>query len=100
MQQSRHRLCSEIIKEHFGQTTEKIFKKLLNGRQTFNQLLQYTLINKNNTMEIDTHDINENDNTFVLTKSLKTMIQHHIIKHYYNEDDDIIYYEADIDSVE
>lgn len=90
MEQARQRLCSTIIRDHFGQTAEKIFNKLLNGRQTFNKLLLY-LINDGGS--------NNDENKLLLKKSLKTMIQHHVVK-YYRNDDNKMYYESDIDSVE
>ena len=42
---------------------------------------------------------NDDENKLLLTKSLKTMIQHHVIK-YYENDKRNTFYETDIDSVE
>eukprot|EP01083_Nonionella_stella_P081913 225918_1 len=96
MQQARHRLCCEIIKQHFGQTAKRIFETLLNERQTLDELLKHHQQEK--VM------INDNDHQRLVQKSLKTLIQHHVVRHYLDEKDNAkaspVYYEADVDCVE
>lgn len=86
MEQARQRLCCAIIREHFGQTAERVFAQLMDSRKTLNALLSN---DKNN---------DKKNAEKLIKKALKSLILHQCVAYY--EDANIVYYEADIDFVE
>jgi len=93
MQEARHRLCCAIVREHFGQTAEGIFQKLLHGKRTLDELIE------------DDNGSNNHEQLTALEKSLKTMIQHDIVRYYEqnkvsSRGRSVVCYEPDVDSVE